>query len=92
MFSGECDDGPTTLAPFDRDAAMRKVQAAEDAWNTRDPERVAGAYTVDSVWRNRDSFFSGREAIVSFLTAKWQRESADSGMAVSLAAGEAAGR
>jgi nuclear transport factor 2 (NTF2) superfamily protein len=53
---------------------MRKVQAAEDAWNTREPERVAGAYTVDSVWRNRGSFFSGRDAIVRFLTAKWQRE------------------
>ena len=62
------------LPPFDRDAALKKVQAAEDAWNTRDPERVASAYTVDSVWRNRDSFFSGREAIVAFLTAKWQRE------------------
>ncbi|HYK29438.1 MAG TPA: nuclear transport factor 2 family protein [Streptosporangiaceae bacterium] len=62
------------LPPFDRDAALKKVQAAEDAWNTRDPERVASAYTVDSVWRNRDSFFSGREAIVAFLTAKWLRE------------------
>ena len=62
------------LPPFDGDSAMRKVQAAEDAWNTRDPQRVAGAYTVDSVWRNRDSFFTGRETIVRFLTAKWQRE------------------
>ena len=62
------------LPPFDREAAMRKVQAAEDAWNTREPERVARAYTVDSVWRNRGSFFSGRDAIVRFLTAKWQRE------------------
>jgi uncharacterized protein len=62
------------LPPFDRDAAMRKVQAAEDAWNTRDPERVAGAYTIDSVWRNRGSFFTGRDAIARFLTAKWQRE------------------
>jgi nuclear transport factor 2 (NTF2) superfamily protein len=62
------------LPPFDREAAMRKVQAAEDAWNTREPERVAGAYTVDSEWRNRGSFFTGRDAIVRFLTAKWQRE------------------
>jgi nuclear transport factor 2 (NTF2) superfamily protein len=62
------------LPPFDRDSAMKKVQAAEDAWNSRDPERVAGAYTVDSVWRNRNSFFTGRETIVRFLTAKWQRE------------------
>jgi uncharacterized protein len=50
------------------------VKAAEDAWNTRDPERVAGAYTVDSVWRNRDTFFTGRAAIIEFLTAKWRRE------------------
>jgi len=62
------------LPPFDRDAALRKVQAAEDAWNTREPDRVAAAYTVDSVWRNRDAFFTGREAIVQFLTAKWERE------------------
>lgn len=62
------------LPPFDRAAALKKVQAAEDAWNTRDPERVAGAYTVDSVWRNRGSFISGRDAIVAFLTAKWERE------------------
>lgn len=62
------------LPPFDRESALRKVQAAEDAWNTRDPERVAGAYTADSVWRNRDTFVTGRDAIVAFLTAKWQRE------------------
>ena len=62
------------LPPFDEDSARRKVQAAEDAWNTRDPERVAQAYTPDSVWRNRDAFITGREAIVAFLTAKWERE------------------
>jgi uncharacterized protein len=62
------------LPPFDRESALTKVQAAEDAWNTRDPERVAGAYTVDSAWRNRDSFFTGRAAIIEFLTAKWNRE------------------
>ena len=50
------------------------MQAAEDAWNTRDPQRVAGAYTVDSAWRNRDAFFTGRAAIVEFLMAKWNRE------------------
>ena len=50
------------------------MQAAEDAWNTRDPERVALAYTVDSVWRNRDTFIVGREQIVGFLTRKWERE------------------
>jgi uncharacterized protein len=62
------------LPPFTAETAVQKVQAAEDAWNTRDPERVAGAYTVDSVWRNRDLFVSGRDEIVAFLTAKWERE------------------
>jgi uncharacterized protein len=62
------------LPPFDRDGALTKVQAAEDAWNTRDPERVALAYTEDSVWRNRDQFVTGRAAIVEFLTQKWNRE------------------
>jgi uncharacterized protein len=60
--------------PFNLHTAMQKVQAAEDAWNTRDPERVSLAYTADSVWRNRDHFITGREQIVEFLTAKWQRE------------------
>jgi uncharacterized protein len=62
------------LPPFDAPAALRKVQAAEDAWNTRDPQHVALAYTPDSVWRNRDVHLVGREAIVEFLTAKWERE------------------
>lgn len=62
------------VPPFDRAAALTKVQAAEDAWNTRDPERVAGAYTVDSVWRNRDTFVTGRAAIIEFLRDKWSRE------------------
>ena len=53
---------------------MRKVQSAEDAWNTRDPLRVALAYTEDSVWRNRDTFIHGLEEIVQFLTGKWERE------------------
>jgi uncharacterized protein len=60
--------------PFTAETAAQKVQAAEDAWNTRDPERVAGAYTVDSVWRNRDTFVTGRAEIVRFLTQKWERE------------------
>ena len=60
--------------PFTLETALAKVQAAEDAWNTREPERVAMAYTEDSMWRNRDQFFSGREAIIEFLTAKWARE------------------
>ncbi|GAB2990554.1 nuclear transport factor 2 family protein [Amycolatopsis acidiphila] len=60
--------------PFDEVTAAQKVQAAEDAWNTRDPEKVALAYTETSVWRNRDQHVVGREAIVGFLTAKWERE------------------
>ncbi|MGY1845615.1 nuclear transport factor 2 family protein [Modestobacter sp. SYSU DS0875] len=62
------------LPPFTRETALQKVQAAEDAWNSRDPERVSLAYTEDSEWRNRDTFLSGRAEIVDFLTAKWQRE------------------
>ena len=62
------------LPPFDEASARAKVQAAEDAWNTRDPERVAAAYTPDSVWRNRDEFLTGRAEIVAFLTRKWARE------------------
>ena len=62
------------LPPFDAESAATKVRAAEDAWNTRDPERVALAYTVDSRWRNRAEFPRGREEIVAFLTRKWQRE------------------
>lgn len=60
--------------PFDEATARQKVQAAEDAWNTRDPQRVALAYTPDSVWRNRDTFVTGRAEIVEFLTSKWERE------------------
>ncbi|RSN71609.1 nuclear transport factor 2 family protein [Actinomadura sp. WAC 06369] len=62
------------LPPFTEETARAKVRAAEDAWNTRDPERVALAYTEDSVWRNRDEFFTGRDAIKDFLRRKWERE------------------
>jgi uncharacterized protein len=62
------------LPPFTRETAAAKVQAAEDGWNTCDPQKVAGAYTEDSRWRNRDEFVTGRAAIVEFLTAKWERE------------------
>jgi nuclear transport factor 2 (NTF2) superfamily protein len=62
------------LPPFDAQTAAQKVRLAEDAWNTRDPQRVALAYTMDSVWRNRSEFLSGREAIVQFLARKWNRE------------------
>lgn len=60
--------------PFDLTTALQKVQAAEDAWNTCDPHKVSLAYTPDSEWRNRDQFVTGREQIVAFLTAKWERE------------------
>lgn len=62
------------LPPFTAETAQRKARLAEDAWNTRDPQRVAGAYTEDSRWRNRSEFFSGRDAIVAFLQRKWARE------------------
>lgn len=66
---------PVVLAPpFTLETARAKVQRAEDAWNSRDPERVALAYTVDSDWRNRDEFFRGRDAIVAFLRRKWDKE------------------
>jgi nuclear transport factor 2 (NTF2) superfamily protein len=62
------------LPPFTRETAAQKVQAAEDAWNTRDPHKVSLAYSEDSVWRNRDTFVTGRAEIVELLTAKWARE------------------
>jgi len=62
------------LPPFDEATARAKVQGAEDGWNTRDPAKVAAAYTVDSVWRNRDEFVQGRAAIEAFLARKWERE------------------
>ena len=62
------------VPPFDDASARQKVLAAEAAWNTRDPERVAGAYTIDSVWRNRSQFVEGRDQITAFLRAKWERE------------------
>ena len=65
---------PIIRPPFTEETARAKVKAAQDAWNSRDPERVALAYTVDSQWRNRDEFFTGREAIKEFLTRKWKKE------------------
>jgi nuclear transport factor 2 (NTF2) superfamily protein len=62
------------VPPFTDETARAKVQSAEDAWNTRDPERVAQAYTPESVWRNRDQFVAGRQEIVAFLTRKWAKE------------------
>ena len=62
------------VPPFTEETARQKVQAAEDAWNTRDPERVASAYTEDTEWRNRDEHLVGREQVVDFLRRKWDRE------------------
>jgi uncharacterized protein len=62
------------LPPFSSETAAQKVRMAEDAWNTRDPARVAPAYTVDSRWRNRSEFLQGRDAIEAFLARKWARE------------------
>lgn len=68
------DEPRPPLPPFTRESATEKVRLAEDGWNTRDPERVAPAYTVDSRWRNRAEFVTGREEIIAFLTRKWKRE------------------
>ncbi len=70
---------PTTPArppfpPFTRDSAMQKVRLAEDAWNTRDPAKVALAYAIDSRWRNRSEFINGRNEIIAFLSRKWAKE------------------
>ncbi|MBL7881529.1 MULTISPECIES: nuclear transport factor 2 family protein [Chryseobacterium] len=62
------------LPPFTLETALEKIQLAEDAWNSQDPERVSKAYTLDSEWRNRDQFVNGREEIVKFLSSKWQKE------------------
>jgi uncharacterized protein len=72
ILEGEAMRPP--VPPFTEDTARQKVQAAEDAWNSRDPEKVAAAYTEDSRWRNRDEFLIGRPAIVEFLRRKWGRE------------------
>lgn len=62
------------IPPFTEESALAKVQAAEDAWNSRDPERIALAYTENSEWRNRTEFFTGRQAIKEFLKLKWKKE------------------
>ena len=62
------------LPPFTLETALQKVQKAEDAWNTQDPQKVALAYTVDTEWRNRDQFVNGRQEAVAFLTKKWEKE------------------
>jgi len=62
------------IPPFNMETALQKVQAAEDAWNTRDPERVSLAYTIDTEWRNRTEFIKGRAEVVAFLKRKWKKE------------------
>ena len=68
------EDPRPPFPPFDAVSAAKKVRLAEDAWNSRDPQRVSLAYTPDSVWRNRAEFLAGREAILQFLTRKWNKE------------------
>ena len=71
MFTSE---SRPPLPPFTNETAAQKVRAAEDGWNSRDPQRVALAYTADSAWRNRSEFITGRQEIVAFLTRKWAKE------------------
>jgi len=66
--------GRPPFPPFTRDSAMQKVRLAEDAWNTRDPAKVALAYTIDSRWRNRSEFINGRNEVIAFLSRKWAKE------------------
>jgi nuclear transport factor 2 (NTF2) superfamily protein len=73
-FTIQANEARPPFPPFTREIAIVKVRGAEDGWNTRDPERVSKAYTVDSTWRNRNQFIHGREAIVAFLTQKWNHE------------------
>jgi nuclear transport factor 2 (NTF2) superfamily protein len=62
------------IPPFDQAGALKKVQLAEDAWNSKDPESIALAYTIDTEWRNRSTFINGRDEVISFLKTKWQQE------------------
>lgn len=64
----------TIKPPFTKESAKQKVQNAQDAWNTQDPEKIAKSYTIDSQWRNRTAFFKGRESIIRFLKRKWEKE------------------
>ncbi len=73
MMSNSVESRPP-CPPFSRETAIEKIRLAEDGWNSRDPERVAMAYTADSQWRNRSEFVTGREQIIEFLSCKWARE------------------
>lgn len=68
------EDKRYPLPPFTPETALQKVKAAEDAWNTRDPEKVSLAYTIDTEWRNRTEFINGREEVKEFLIRKWKKE------------------
>jgi len=70
----ESTEQKSPFPPFTRETALQKVQMAEDAWNTKDPEKVSKAYTIDTEWRNRSEFLNGRQQVVEFLTRKWQKE------------------
>jgi nuclear transport factor 2 (NTF2) superfamily protein len=74
IFAGDQMEIRPPVPPFTEETALLKVKAAEEAWNSKDPERIALAYTADSVWRNRDQFFTGREAIKQFLREKFAKE------------------
>lgn len=74
MLATVTEEPRPPFPPFDAETAARKVRAAEDAWNTRDPERVSLAYTADTVWRNRSEWLTGRDEVVAFLARKWERE------------------
>ena len=73
-MSSPTEEPRPPFPPFDEESARAKVLAAENGWNTRDPEKVALAYTVDTVWRNRDEWVTGRDEVIGFLTRKWERE------------------
>ncbi len=73
-FTFDIEDIREPLPDFTRESAIRKVRLAEDAWNNKDPRKIATAYSLDSRWRNRDTFLEGREEIVTFLTEKWNKE------------------
>jgi nuclear transport factor 2 (NTF2) superfamily protein len=70
----EISENKPPLPPFDQESARKKIRLAEDSWNSRDPLRVAQAYTIDSCWRNRSEFINGRDRIVEFLSRKWNSE------------------
>jgi len=73
-FNIKIEDSRKPLPNFTKETAIEKIRLAEDAWNNQAPEKIATAYSLDSIWRNRDSFINGREEIVDFLTAKWGKE------------------